>query len=75
MNRAYNLFKKGQKEAAQEARKQAQELPSLDPYDPNYRRLKYCRYADDVRHLTHNEILLAERGGSEENDLRVISPT
>ncbi len=47
MNRAYNLFKKGQKEAAQEARKQAQELPSLDPYDPNYRRLKYCRYADD----------------------------
>jgi group II intron reverse transcriptase/maturase len=47
MNRAYNLFKKGQKEAAQEARKQAQKLPSLDPYDPNYRRLKYCRYADD----------------------------
>jgi RNA-directed DNA polymerase len=24
------------------------------------------RYADDVRHLTHNEILLAEKGGSEE---------
>jgi hypothetical protein len=48
MNRAYNLYKKnGQKEAAQEARKQAQRLPSLDPYDPNYRRLKYCRYADD----------------------------
>jgi hypothetical protein len=33
------------------------------------------RYADDVRHLIHNEILLAEKGGSEENDLRVISPT
>ena len=47
MNRAYNLFKKGQKEAAQEARKHAQKLPSLDSYDPNYRRLKYCRYADD----------------------------
>ncbi len=24
------------------------------------------RYADDVRHLTHNEILLAEKGGTEE---------
>jgi group II intron reverse transcriptase/maturase len=47
MNRADHLFKKGQKEAAQEARKQAQKLPSLDPYDPNYRRLNYCRYADD----------------------------
>jgi len=28
-----------------------------------------------VRHLTHNEILLAEKEGSEESDLRVISPT
>ena len=33
------------------------------------------RYADDVRHLTHNEILLAEKGGTEEYGLRVISPT
>jgi retron-type reverse transcriptase len=33
------------------------------------------RYADDVRHLTRYEILLAEKGGSEERDLRVISPT
>ncbi|WP_413990715.1 reverse transcriptase domain-containing protein [Labrys okinawensis] len=23
------------------------EMPSLDPFDPNYRRLRYCRYADD----------------------------
>jgi len=29
----------------------------------------------DVRHLTHNEILLAEKGGTEEYGLRVISPT
>jgi RNA-directed DNA polymerase len=33
------------------------------------------RYADDVRHFTQYEILLAEKGGSEEQDLRVISPT
>ena len=35
----------------------------------------FVRYADDVRHLTQDEILLAEKGGSEEQDLRVISPT
>src|SRR5205807_8970355 len=23
------------------------EIPSVDQYDPEYRRLKYCRYADD----------------------------
>lgn len=27
--------------------KQKQNLPSLDPYDPNFRRLWYVRYADD----------------------------
>jgi group II intron reverse transcriptase/maturase len=27
--------------------KQRKELPTGDPNDPNYRRLKYCRYADD----------------------------
>jgi group II intron reverse transcriptase/maturase len=26
----------------------AQQLPSKDPYDPGYRRLKYTRYADDT---------------------------
>jgi group II intron reverse transcriptase/maturase len=71
----HKLFKKGQKEAARKLRKQLQKLPSIDPYDPDYRRLKYVRYADDVRHLTHNGILLTEKEGSEENDLRVISPT
>jgi retron-type reverse transcriptase len=35
----------------------------------------FVRYADDVRHVTQDEILLAEKGGSEDNDLRVISPT
>ena len=28
-------------------RKQAQQLPSIDPQDSDYRRLRYCRYADD----------------------------
>ncbi len=55
MNREYmrlrgqmhRLFKKGQKEAALKLRKRLQQLPSIDPNDPDYRRLKYIRYADD----------------------------
>ncbi len=47
IDRARSLFKQGQKEAAQKVRRQAQRLPSQDTKDPNYRRLRYCRYADD----------------------------
>ena len=47
MHRAHYLRKKGQKEAASRLRAQAQRLPSEDTQDPSYRRLKYCRYADD----------------------------
>jgi hypothetical protein len=47
MSRAQRRFKKGQTEAAQRLRKQAQQLPAYDTVDPDYRRLKYCRYADD----------------------------
>jgi hypothetical protein len=43
----HKLFKKGQKEAALKMRKYLQKLPSIDPHDPDYRRLKYIRYADD----------------------------
>lgn len=43
----HKRFKKGQKEAALRIRKQLQKLPSIDPHDPDYRRLKYIRYADD----------------------------
>ena len=75
MHRAHRLRKKGQKEAAQKLKQQAQKLPSQDPQDPDYRRLRYCRYADDVRHLTQDEILLAEKRGSEEDDLWVTLPT
>ena len=43
----HKLLRNGQKEAALKLRKQLQELPSIDPHDPDYRRLKYVRYADD----------------------------
>lgn len=39
--------KNGDREKAREIRKQLRSLPSKDPNDPNYRRLKYIRYADD----------------------------
>jgi len=45
--RARNLHRKGQKEAAHEIKQQAQKLPSIDPQDPDFRRLRYVRYADD----------------------------
>jgi group II intron reverse transcriptase/maturase len=54
-NRAYERLKvqarrcrqKGQMEAARKLKQQAQHLPSIETHDPNYRRLRYCRYADD----------------------------
>src|SRR6266566_8584348 len=61
MAQATQRFKTGQKEAALKIRKQAQQLPSRDPHDPDFRRLKYIRYADDVRHLTRYEIPFTER--------------
>lgn len=47
MERARRAFKAGKKEAAFKLRKQGQQLPSHDTQDPEYRRLKYIRYADD----------------------------
>jgi group II intron reverse transcriptase/maturase len=37
----------GEHEEARKLRRQAQQMPSRDPADPNFRRLWYCRYADD----------------------------
>ena len=45
--RAYRRRKAGNYREAKRLRKLMQTLPSLDPYDPNYRRLNYVRYADD----------------------------
>jgi len=37
----------GNLERAETLRKEMQQYPSVDPYDPEYRRLLYVRYADD----------------------------
>ncbi len=47
MHRASYLSRTGRQREAQVVRKQAQKLPSQVPDDPDYRRLRYCRYADD----------------------------
>ena len=39
--------KKGNHQLAAQLRKQMLQLPYNDPYDPEYRRLRYVRYADD----------------------------
>jgi len=45
--KAYRLKKKGRIEEAKLLRQQMQQLPSYDPNDPDFRRLRYVRYADD----------------------------
>jgi group II intron reverse transcriptase/maturase len=47
MHRASYLSRTGRQVEAQVVRKQAQKLPSQVPDDPDYRRLRFCRYADD----------------------------
>ena len=48
LEKAYRLRKEEKYAEAKQWRKQAQKLPTYDPSDPNYRRLRYCRYADDI---------------------------
>jgi group II intron reverse transcriptase/maturase len=45
---AARLRKAGKWKEAKRIRRRMQQLPSHDPQDSNYRRLRYCRYADDV---------------------------
>ncbi|GIH21678.1 reverse transcriptase/maturase family protein [Rugosimonospora africana] len=40
--------RRGDRVAARTLVRQLHSLPSQDPDDPNYRRLRYCRYADDT---------------------------
>jgi group II intron reverse transcriptase/maturase len=47
INKARWQREKGNYQEARELEKQYQKLPSGDPNDPNYRRLRYQRYADD----------------------------
>jgi hypothetical protein len=44
---AWRLEQQGEREAGQALRRQMKAMPSRDPGDPGYRRLRYCRYADD----------------------------
>jgi group II intron reverse transcriptase/maturase len=44
---ACRLEQRGEREAGRALRRQMKTMPSRDPADPGYRRLKYCRYADD----------------------------
>src|SRR5215467_14167431 len=45
--RACRLEQKGERQAGSVLRKQMKTMPSRDADDPGYRRLRYCRYADD----------------------------
>lgn len=47
IHRAAYLRRTGRKAEARVVRKQAQQRPSVMLTDPTYRRLRYCRYADD----------------------------
>ena len=53
LDKAKWLKAHGRLQEAATLRKQAKQLPSAVLSDPDYRRLRYVRYADDVRHLTH----------------------
>jgi group II intron reverse transcriptase/maturase len=44
---AVRAHKRGDRETASALRKRLRGLPSRDPDDPGYRRLRYARYADD----------------------------
>jgi group II intron reverse transcriptase/maturase len=46
-NRLTEARRRGNRAAARDLEKQLRTLPSVDPADPGYRRLRYLRYADD----------------------------
>ncbi len=46
--RIHDARKRGDLETVQVLDRQRRQLPSQDTHDPNYRRLNYCRYADDL---------------------------
>jgi group II intron reverse transcriptase/maturase len=47
-NGVYRARKRGDHATVRTLRKQQRRLPTLDPQDPEYRRLRYVRYADDI---------------------------
>jgi group II intron reverse transcriptase/maturase len=46
-DRAKRLAKRGHNSEAEQTRKRMRSMPSRDPDDPDFRRLRYVRYADD----------------------------
>jgi len=48
-DRRLSARRRGDRARARELLKQMRTLPALDPVDPGYRRLFYCRYADLCR--------------------------
>src|SRR3989440_691509 len=48
LQQAATARKKGEHQQAHKLVRLAQQLPSKDPNDPSYRRLRYIRYADDI---------------------------
>ena len=46
-NRMRSARQRGDRDTARALRRQLRQLPSRDPHDPGYRRLRYTRYADD----------------------------
>jgi group II intron reverse transcriptase/maturase len=47
-SRRYAARRRGDRGEAREILRQIRKIPSKDPEDPGYRRLRYTRYADDV---------------------------
>jgi group II intron reverse transcriptase/maturase len=47
-SRMRRAWQHGDRALARELRQQSRYLPSSDPMDPGYRRLRYIRYADDI---------------------------
>jgi group II intron reverse transcriptase/maturase len=45
--RAWERERRGDRAGGRQLRGQMKTMPSRDPNDPGYRRLRYCRYADD----------------------------
>jgi group II intron reverse transcriptase/maturase len=47
-NRLRTVRKHGDRALVRTLQRQMRGMPSKDPHDPGYRRLRYCRYADDI---------------------------
>jgi group II intron reverse transcriptase/maturase len=76
LNRAAYLRKKGYMKEAKEVKQKALQMPSMDTKDPNFRRLKYVRYADDfllgfIGPKEEAEVIKEEIGAFLRNELKL----